>query len=63
MAYSPYDGLDVQDWPVVTVSRGAVLWRDGEFIGEAGRGEFLPCDRPNTINDQSFLDDTGFPQV
>ena len=63
MDYTPYDGLDVQGWPVVTVSRGEVIWRDGKFTGEAGRGEFLPCDRPNPINDQSFLDDTGVPQV
>lgn len=62
MDYTPYDGLVVQGWPVVTVSRGEVIWRDGKFTGEAGRGEFLSCDRPNPINDQSFLDDTCIPQ-
>ncbi len=61
MDYTPYEGLEVQGWPDVTVSRGDVIWRDGEFVGEAGRGEFLLCERPNPINDQSFLDDGGMP--
>ena len=62
MDYTPYDGLDVQGWPEVTVSRGEIIWHDGEFVGKAGRGEFLPCDRPNPVNDRSFLDDAGVPQ-
>jgi dihydropyrimidinase len=40
-----------------------IIWRDGEFVGEAGRGEFLPCDRPNRANDHSVLDDAGVPRA
>ncbi|HEX5513892.1 MAG TPA: dihydropyrimidinase [Gammaproteobacteria bacterium] len=44
--YTPYEGISVTGWPVITLSRGAVVWRDGEFLGQPGRGEFLPCERP-----------------
>lgn len=39
--YTPYEGMTVTGWPTTTVARGAVLWRDGEFQGEPGRGRFL----------------------
>lgn len=44
--YTPYEGIEVTGWPVMTLSRGEVVWRDGEFVGQAGRGKFLPCERP-----------------
>ena len=28
-------------WPVATLSRGEVLWRDGAFNAAPGRGRFL----------------------
>ncbi len=34
-------------WPVTTLSRGEVVWRDGEVVGAPGRGKFLPCDLPD----------------
>jgi dihydropyrimidinase len=43
--YTPYEGMRVTGWPVVTISRGEVVWRDGEVTAEPGRGRFLPCDR------------------
>ena len=29
--YTPYEGMRVRGWPVTTVSRGEVVWADGEF--------------------------------
>jgi dihydropyrimidinase len=44
MDYTPYEGRKVTGWPVITISRGEVVWRDGEVRGGAGRGQFLPCE-------------------
>lgn len=40
--YCPYEGWEVQGYPVLVLSRGEVIVRDGEFVGMAGRGRFLP---------------------
>jgi dihydropyrimidinase len=39
--YCPYEGWEVQGYPVMTLSRGEVIVRDGKVLGEAGRGRFL----------------------
>jgi dihydropyrimidinase len=39
--YSVYDGWDVRGWPVVTISRGEVVWEDGEIRGLPGRGRVV----------------------
>ncbi|WMY76588.1 dihydropyrimidinase [Buttiauxella selenatireducens] len=39
--YSPYEGMALRGIPVVTLSRGEVVWRDGVFTGYAGHGRFL----------------------
>jgi len=44
--YTPYEGVRVRGWPVTTISRGEVVWSDGEFRARPGRGRFLPCDHP-----------------
>lgn len=44
--YTPYEGLKVTGWPVLTLSRGTVVQRDGTLTAQPGRGEFLPCDLP-----------------
>jgi dihydropyrimidinase len=44
--YTPYQGVDVQGWPVLTLSRGKVVSREFDFTGQAGDGEFLPCGKP-----------------
>ena len=46
--YTPYEGTRVRGWPVVTISRGEVLYVDGQVTSEAGRGRFLRCERPFT---------------
>ncbi len=44
--HTPYEGMQVKGWPVVTVSRGEVVYADGKVTSEAGRGRFLQCARP-----------------
>jgi dihydropyrimidinase len=40
--YCPYEGWEVQGYPLAVLSRGEVIVRDGQFLGAAGRGRFLP---------------------
>ncbi|SDM29509.1 dihydropyrimidinase [Franzmannia pantelleriensis] len=44
--YTPYEGIPVSAWPALTLLRGEVVWRDGDYLGVAGRGQFLPCALP-----------------
>ena len=39
--YSAYDGWDVHGWPRFTISRGDVVYEDGEVIAPPGRGQWL----------------------
>ncbi len=39
--WTPYDGLEVQGWPSITISRGQILVENDEFCGEAGQGRFV----------------------
>ncbi|EDP63439.1 D-Hydantoinase [alpha proteobacterium BAL199] len=39
--YTPYEGMDVVGWPAVTLSRGRVVWNEGEVDCQAGWGRFL----------------------
>jgi dihydropyrimidinase len=39
--WTPYDGLTLTGWPVVTLSRGAVLCDHGEWLGAPGNGRFV----------------------
>jgi dihydropyrimidinase len=41
MDWYPCEGMKVMGWPVVTISKGEVLWEKGEFYGKPGDGEFL----------------------
>lgn len=40
--YTPYEGLELQGYPVCTISRGRVIARDGQFLGQRGAGRFVP---------------------
>lgn len=42
--FSIYDGVKFKGWPVMTISRGEVIARDGEIVGTPGRGRYLPRD-------------------
>lgn len=44
--HTPYEGMTVRGWPVVTISRGEVVWSDGAVMSNAGRGRFVACERP-----------------
>ncbi len=62
MDYTPYEGRHVTGWPVITVLRGAVVWRYGEFTGRRGGGEFLRCATPPALDAARSLP-TGFDPV
>ncbi len=40
--WSLYEGMALQGWPSHTISRGRLLVDDGDFVGEAGLGRFVP---------------------
>jgi dihydropyrimidinase len=44
--YTPYEGMAIQGWPEMVLSRGTVVYQQGEVTATPGRGQFLPCDRP-----------------
>ncbi len=47
--YCPYEGWEVHGYPETVLSRGEIIVRKGEFVGTAGRGQFLhsrPLARP-----------------
>jgi dihydropyrimidinase len=39
--YTLYEGLPVKGLPQTVVSRGEVVVRDRQFVGQPGRGRFL----------------------
>ena len=39
--HSPYDHITVRGYPVLTMQRGKTIVRGGQFLGEAGAGQFL----------------------
>jgi dihydropyrimidinase len=41
MDWYPYEGMKIKGWPTVTISKGKIIWRDGEFHGEKGDGSFI----------------------
>ncbi|MBV8624628.1 MAG: dihydropyrimidinase [Herbaspirillum sp.] len=45
--YTPYEGMQLTGWPVMTISRGEVVWDDGKATSAFGRGQFLPCGLPD----------------
>ncbi|HTV95873.1 MAG TPA: dihydropyrimidinase [Steroidobacteraceae bacterium] len=44
--HTPYEGMQVRGWPMMTISRGEVVCADGVVSSSAGRGRFLRCERP-----------------
>lgn len=39
--YTAYEGFKLRGYPVMTLSRGEVIAKEGEFSGTRGRGKFL----------------------
>jgi dihydropyrimidinase len=46
--YDPFNGFSLRGLPVLTLSRGDVIARDGQLLGEAGRGRHLLRQRSKT---------------
>jgi dihydropyrimidinase len=44
--YTPYEGLEVTGWPVLTMVRGRVVVDDGVLVGPKGYGTYLPRNKP-----------------
>jgi dihydropyrimidinase len=51
--YSAYDGWEVYGWPRFTISRGEVVFEDGEVVASPGRGQWLR--RARTDAEESHL--------
>jgi len=41
MDWYPYEGMTVKGYPVITISKGKIIWENWEFQGKKGDGEFL----------------------
>jgi dihydropyrimidinase len=39
--FTPYEGMDIRGWPIITMVRGQVVAKDGEFVGKQGYGRFV----------------------
>lgn len=39
--HDPFDGFEVTGWPVVTISRGEVVYDSGKVVGSPGRGKLI----------------------
>ena len=39
--YTVYDGISIKGCPVMTLSRGEIIVKDGVYVGEKRRGHFL----------------------
>lgn len=39
--YSVYEGMELRGWPVMTISRGEIIFENGELRGSPGRGKYL----------------------
>jgi dihydroorotase (multifunctional complex type) len=42
VGWTPYEGWALKGWPVLTIRRGQVAYRDQELYGKPGDAEFLP---------------------
>jgi dihydropyrimidinase len=43
--FSIFAGWEVTGWPIVTIRRGEVVYRDGKILGNAGSGHLAPRQR------------------
>jgi dihydropyrimidinase len=57
--YTPYEGMEVIGWPVMTIKGGTVAMAEGKVQAEPGSGKFLPRAPYPMINPRGVLPD-GF---
>jgi dihydropyrimidinase len=40
--YTPFEGMPLKGWPVMTLVRGEIVVSDEQLLVESGGGNFLP---------------------
>jgi dihydropyrimidinase len=51
--FTPYEGYRVRAWPAVTISRGEVIARYHDYLGEADRGQFIPAQQTPVLHQET----------
>lgn len=49
--YTPYEGFKLLGYPIMTFLRGQLLVKDGHFIGQKGRGQFIKAEKSSLYDD------------
>ena len=49
--YTPYEGMAITGWPVMTICRGNVIAEDGKVVGDPAYGTYLKRGRSSAIAD------------
>ncbi len=44
--YTPYEGMEINAWPAMTLSRGTVVWNGTTFLGRPDHGQFIARGKP-----------------
>ena len=52
MDYTPYEGMEIQGWPVTVIRRGVIVVEDNELRADRGSGAFIA---------RNVIDCTGMP--
>lgn len=47
--FTPYEGMEVKGWPVLTMVRGNIVMEEGKIVAEPGFGRFVPASVPERI--------------
>ncbi|MCD3235027.1 dihydropyrimidinase [Clostridium botulinum] len=47
--YTPYEGFEIKGYPVITLSRGEIVAKDGQYIGKEARGRFIKRGVPKIL--------------
>lgn len=50
--YTPFAGIEVTGYPVMTFLRGNLLMKDGEFVGDVGGGRFVKGNRSSLFTEK-----------
>ncbi|MFA6941279.1 MAG: amidohydrolase family protein, partial [Clostridiaceae bacterium] len=43
--YTPYEGIELTGYPVITIARGKIIVKEGIFCGNKGYGKYLNRDK------------------
>jgi dihydropyrimidinase len=44
--YTPFEGFELEGYPILTMSRGQIIVKDNKFIGSKGHGKFMKRQSP-----------------